>query len=82
MCIGARRLSFSGLDVLISTPSPEKDSLLGPTVHEKIALEILISHIFFGTPFSTPSPEKDSLLAQTVHEQLAHQILKKEVFFG
>ena len=46
-----RRLSFSGLGVLISTQSPEKDSLLGPTVHEKIAYQNLKRDIFFGPPF-------------------------------
>ena len=35
--IRPRRLSFSGLGLLMSTPSPEKDSLLGPMVHKKIA---------------------------------------------
>ena len=39
-------------NVLISTPSPEKDSLLGPMVHKKIARQILKKEAFFGQPFS------------------------------
>ena len=39
------------LGVLISTSSPEKDSLLAPMVHEKIAHEILKKEFFFGQPF-------------------------------
>ena len=44
-------MSFSGLAVLMSTPSPEKDSLLGPTVQEKIGDKILKMEVFFGSPF-------------------------------
>ena len=44
-------MSFSGLGVLISRPSPEKDSLLGPTVHEQLAHQILKKEGFFGSPF-------------------------------
>ena len=51
MCVGPKRVSFSGLGVLMSTPSPEKDTLFGPTVHEKIAYQILKMEGFFGTPF-------------------------------
>ena len=36
----------------ISTPSPEKDSLFGPTVHKKIAYQILKKEVFFGSPFN------------------------------
>ena len=35
----------------MSTPSPEKDTLFGPTVHEKIAYQILKMEGFFGSPF-------------------------------
>ena len=31
----------------MSTPSPEKDTLFGPTVHEKIAYQILKKRRFF-----------------------------------
>ena len=48
--VGPRRLSFSGLNVLISTPRPEKDSLLGPTVHEKITHQILKNDFFLDNP--------------------------------
>ena len=48
--VGPRRLSFSGLGVLISTSSPEKDSLLAPMVHEKIAHEILKKEGFLDNP--------------------------------
>ena len=41
-------MSFSGLGLLISTPSPEKDSLLGPNVHEQIAHEILKKEVFIA----------------------------------
>ena len=44
-----------GLGVLISTPSPEKESLLGPTVREKIAYQILKEDCFFGPPFTRVS---------------------------
>ena len=37
--VGLKRLSFSGLGVLMRTPSPEKDSLFRPTVHEKIVYQ-------------------------------------------
>ena len=33
------------------TPSPEKDSLLRPTVHEKIVYQILKKEFFFASPF-------------------------------
>ena len=46
--VGPRRLSFSGLGLLISTPSPEKDSHLGPNVHEQIAHEILKKEVFIA----------------------------------
>ena len=46
--IGPRRLSFSGLGVLMSRPSPEKNNPLGPTVQEKIAHKILKKEVFFG----------------------------------
>ena len=36
----------------MSTPSPEKHSLLGLTVHEKIAYKILKMEVFFGSPFN------------------------------
>ena len=36
----------------MSTPSPEKDSLLGQLVREKIAYQNLKWDIFFGPPFS------------------------------
>ena len=35
----------------MSTLSPEKHSVLGPTVHEKIAYQILKMEVFFGSPF-------------------------------
>ena len=47
---GPRRLSFSGLGVLISTSSPEKDTLLAPTVHKKIAHEIFKKEVFYDHP--------------------------------
>ena len=50
MNTGPKRVSFSGLEVLISTPSPEKDTLFRPTVHEKIAYQILKMEFFFGLP--------------------------------
>ena len=50
---GPRRLSFSGHGVLISTPSPDKGSLLGQMVREKIAYQILKKEGFFGPPFIT-----------------------------
>ena len=43
-------MSFSGLNVLISTPSPQKDILLAPTVHEKIANENLKKEVFLDNP--------------------------------
>ena len=46
--VGPRRLSFSGHGVLISRPSPEKDSLLGPTVHEQLAHQILKKEVFIA----------------------------------
>ena len=49
--VGLKRLSFSGLGVLMRTPSPEKDSLLRPTVHEKIVDQILKKEGFFAPPF-------------------------------
>ena len=49
--VGPKRVSFSGLGVLTSTPSPEKDSHLRPMVHEKIAYQIFKMEIFFGSPF-------------------------------
>ena len=42
-------MSFSGLGVLISRPSPEKDNLLGPTVHEQLAHQILKKEVFIKT---------------------------------
>ena len=42
---------FSREPLVPSTPSPEKDSLLEPTVHEKIAYQILKNEGFFGSPF-------------------------------
>ena len=39
--VGQKRVSFSGL------PSPEKDSLLGPTVQGKIGDKILKMEVFF-----------------------------------
>ena len=47
--IGPKRVSF-GLVVLMSIPSPEKDSLLGPTVHEKNAYQILKKGFFLPHP--------------------------------
>ena len=41
-------IQFSLLTVgPMSTPSPEKDSLLGPTVHEQLAHQILKKEGFF-----------------------------------
>ena len=51
--VGPKRVSFSGLWVLMSTPSPDKDTLFGPTVHKKIAYQILKMEFFFGTPFNS-----------------------------
>ena len=39
---------FSGLSVLMSRQSPEKDNPLGPTVQEKIAYKIFKNEGFFG----------------------------------
>ena len=50
--VGLKRLSFSGLGVLMRTPSPEKDNLLRPTVPEKIVYQILKNEVFFAPPFS------------------------------
>ena len=36
----------------MSTPSPETDSLLGPTVHKKIEYQNLKEDVFFAGPFS------------------------------
>ena len=36
----------------MSIPSPEKDSLLGPTVYKKIVHQILKKEVFFGQPFN------------------------------
>ena len=36
----------------MSTPSPEKDSLLGPTVHKKIEYQNLKGDVFFAGPFN------------------------------
>ena len=47
----------------MSTPSPEKDTLFGPTVHEKIAYQILKWEVFFGTPFTTDSQGREVLRA-------------------
>ena len=46
--VSPRRLSFSELDLLISGPSSEKDSLLGPKVPMQIAPPILKNEVFFG----------------------------------
>ena len=35
----------------LSTPSPEKDSLLGPMVHKKIEYQNLKGDVFFAGPF-------------------------------
>ena len=37
----------------MSTPSPEKDSLLGPTVHKKIEYQNLKGDVFFAGPFTS-----------------------------
>ena len=71
------RLRCDGL--LMSTPSPEKDSLLGPSVHEKIAYQNLKHDGFFTTLYvctrlhgdghilcSRPSPKTDTAYAGTV----------------
>ena len=42
------RLSFSQLGLLMSTPSPEKDSFLGPTVPMQIAPQILKNEGFYN----------------------------------
>ena len=44
-------LSFSGLDVLMSTPSSEKDSPLWLPVPVKIAPQFLKKEVFIVTPF-------------------------------
>ena len=59
--VDPRRVSFSGLGVLISRPSPEKDSLLGPTVHEQLAHQILKVEVFFGSPFSKGTSKVNSI---------------------
>ena len=46
----------------MSTQSPEKDSLLGPTVHEKIAYQNLKRDIFFWPPFSSSSSSSTSIV--------------------
>ena len=43
------RWSQEAVLLLISTPSPEKDSLLGPNFHEKIAHQILKKEVFLIT---------------------------------
>ena len=53
MCWLEIRLRNRKKGVLMSTPSPEKDTLFGPTVHEKIAYQILKKVFFFGTHFTT-----------------------------
>ena len=47
-----RRLSFSQLNVLMSTPNCEKDSLLGQTVLVKRHFQILTEDIFFDHPLA------------------------------
>ena len=44
----------------MSTQSPEKDSLLGPTVHEKIAYQNLKRDGFFGPPFTSNATDARS----------------------
>ena len=46
ICLSLEGVPFSGLGVLISRPSPEKDSLLWPTVHEQLAHQILKKRVF------------------------------------
>ena len=41
----------------MSTPSPEKDSLLGPTVHKKIEYQNLKGDVFFAGPFTCATHE-------------------------
>ena len=48
--VGLKRLSFSGLGVLMRTPSPEKDNLLRPTVPKKIVYQILKKEFFLPHP--------------------------------
>ena len=60
--VSPRRLSFSELDVLISRPSSEKDSLLGPMVPVQIAPPILKNEgVFLDNPLLT-TPTRGPLL--------------------
>ena len=63
--VGPRRLSFSGLGVLISTSSPEKDTLLAPVVHDKIAHEILKKEGFLDNPLKCVNISHFSKLVTT-----------------
>ena len=47
----------------MSTPSPEKDSLLGPTVHKKIEYQNLKGDVFFAGPFIIQSMESPGMLS-------------------
>ena len=45
----------------MSTPSPEKDTLFGPTVHEKIAYQILKMEFFLVHPLQQFEGQKGRL---------------------
>ena len=60
----------------MSTPSPEKDSLLGPTVHKKIAYQILKMEFFFGSPFNIiKGASKTTKLLDFLHFNLTNPMV-------